>query len=98
MAVQFFGLGFNALQDVLRLLTAQHENDAFDRVVILLKAELAEARRMADGYISYVTHPDGHAFVGTDYDVANVICVAYQADAANVVKLSALRVKSATGV
>ena len=44
VAVEFLGLGFHALQNVLRLLAAQHEDDAFDRVIILLEAELAQSR------------------------------------------------------
>ena len=98
LVVQFFGLGLHSLQDVLRLLSAQHENDAFDGIVILLEAEFAEARRVADGYVSDIAHADGHAFVGADDDVADVIGVAHQADAANVIELSALGIETAAGI
>ncbi len=96
--VQFLGLGFHPFQDVLRLLAAQHEDDAFDGIVIFLEAEFAETRGVPDGDISDVAHSDGYALVGADHDVANVVGVAYQADAANVVELSALRIESAAGI
>ena len=98
LAVQFLGFCFNSFQDVLRLLPTQHENDAFDRIVIFLEAEFAQARRVPDGDISDIAHPDGHALVGADHDVANVIGVAHQPDAANVVELSALRIESAASI
>ena len=47
--VQLLGLGLDAFQHVLRLLAHAHQDDAFHRLVVLLKAELAEARRVADG-------------------------------------------------
>ena len=96
--VQFFGLGFDCLENVLRLLSAQHEDDAFDGVVIFLEAELAEAGRVADGDVADIADADGHALVGADYDVSDVVGVSYQADAANVVELSALRIEAAAGI
>ena len=98
LAVQFVRLCLNSFEDVLRLLPAQHENDAFNRIVIFLEAEFAEARSMTDGHISDITHPDGHALVGAHYDVANVICVPYQPYPANVVELSALRIETAASI
>src|SRR5580704_7131112 len=98
LVVQFFRLCLDSLEDVLGLLPAKHENDALDGIVILLEPEFAQAWRMPDGYVSYITHSDGHAFVGTNYDVSNVICVPDQPDAANVVELSSLRIKSAAGI
>ena len=89
-AVQLVRLCLNAFEDVLCLLTAQHENDALNRIVIFLEAKFAEARSVTDGHLADITHSDGHALVGADYDVANVICVPYQSYPANVVKLSTL--------
>ena len=63
LSVQFFGLCLHAFEDVLRLLAAQHENDAFDGIVILLKAELTEPRRMADGDLANVAYANGHALL-----------------------------------
>ena len=97
-AIQFFGLGLDSLQDILRLPAAEHENDALDRIVILLKAELTQAGRMADGDVANVAHPDGNAFVAADDDVADVVGIAHQPDAAHVVELSALRIESAAGI
>ena len=71
---------------------------ALDGVVILLEAELAEAGSVSDDYLAYVAHTDGDAFIGADDYVSDVLCVLYQADAANVVELSALRVEAAAGV
>jgi len=63
LVVQFFRLCLDSLEDVLGLLPAKHENDALDGIVILLEPEFAQAWRMPDGYVSYITHSDGHAFV-----------------------------------
>ena len=98
LTVQFFGLGLNSLQNVLRLLAAAHEDHAFDRVVILLKAELTEAGRVPDGDVANIAHPDGYAFVAADDDVPDVVGVADQADSADVVELSALGIESAAGI
>ena len=98
LPVQFLGLGLDALQNVLRLLAAQHENDAFDRVVIFLEAEFTQTRRVADRHIADVADPNRNAVVAADHDVADVVGIAHQADAAHVVELAALRIESAAGV
>ena len=41
LAIQFLCLGLHSFEYVLRLLAAQHEDDAFDCVVIFLKAEFS---------------------------------------------------------
>src|SRR5271157_1937448 len=98
LAVQFLRLCFNSLQNVLRLLPAQHENDALDDIVIFLEAEFAQAWRVPDGDISYITYSNGHALIGANHDVSYVICVPYQPDAANVVELSALRIEASASI
>src|SRR4029077_3247996 len=98
VAVQFLGFCFNVFQDVLRLFPAQHENDALNGIVILLEPEFSQPRRVPDGYVSYIPHPDGHALVGAHDDVSNVIGVAHQPDTANVVELSTLGIKAAAGI
>ncbi len=97
-AIEFVGLGLDRLEHVLRLLAAQHEDDAFDRVIVLLIAELAEARRVADLDRADVLHANGHAIIGADNNVTDVFGVAHQAEAAHVIELAALRVESAAGV
>src|ERR1035441_3508763 len=87
--VQLLRLCFHIFQDVLRLLPAQHENNALDRIIIFLKAELTEPWRMSDGDIPNIAHADRYAFVGPDNDVPDIIRVAHQPQAANVIKLSA---------
>ncbi len=98
MTIQFVGFGLDVFQNVLRLLSAQHQDDAFDGVIIFLKAEFAQARRVPDGDFANVAHPNGHAFIGADDDVSNVIGIAHQSDAANVIELSALRIETAAGI
>src|SRR3954454_7112505 len=39
VAIQFFGLRLDVLQNILRLLAAEHENDAFNRIITFLEAE-----------------------------------------------------------
>jgi hypothetical protein len=36
LSVQFIGFGFDAFQNALRLLASEHQNHAFNRIVILL--------------------------------------------------------------
>ena len=96
--VQFLGFCFHSFKDILGLLSAQHENDAFHGVVILLKTEFTQARSVSDGHVSHVPDSDGHAFVGADHDVSNVLGVSYQPDAANVIELPTLRIEAAPGI
>src|ERR1700722_1088506 len=96
--VEFFSLGLDSLEDVLGLLPTKHQYDAFDGVVIFLKAELSEARRVADGNVSDISYTDGHTFVRADNYVSDVVGVADQADTANVIKLSTLRIETAAGI
>ena len=98
LAVQFFRLGLDAFQDILRLLASQHQNDAFHGVIVVLEAELAQARSMADGDFADVPHPHRNPFVGADDDVGNVIRIPDQADAAHIVELSTLRIETAAGI
>ena len=53
---------------------------------------------MSNGDISNVTHSDGHTLVRADHNVSDVIGIAHQTDAANVIKLSTLRVEAAAGI
>ncbi len=46
--VELLGLCLDAFQHILRLLAAPHQDDAFDRIIVLLEAELAQARGVAD--------------------------------------------------
>src|ERR1051326_7407550 len=92
LAVQFFSLCFHSLEHVLRLFPTQHEDDAFDSIVVLLKPEFTEPGRMPNGYISHVLHTNGYAFVRADHNVSNVVGVAYQTDTSDVIELSSLRI------
>src|SRR5215469_3485702 len=75
-AVQLIGLRLDSFKNVLRLLAAQHENDAFDSVIVVLIAELAEARGVADLHRTDISYADGHAIIATDNNVANVVRIA----------------------
>src|SRR5271156_5610637 len=98
MFVQFFGLFFHTFQNVLRLLAAEHQDDAFDNIVILVKSELAEARSVADQEVAHIANVHRHAILRTDNYAAYVRFVSDQTESANVVKLLSLRIKSAPGV
>src|SRR5579859_5769493 len=98
LAVQFLSLCFHSLEHVLRLFPTQHEDDAFDGIVVLLKAEFTEPGRMPNGYISDILHTNGYAFVRAHHNVSNVVGVTYQPDSTNVVELSSLRIKTAAGI
>ena len=91
--VQFIGLGFHALEDVLRLLPAKHENDALNRIVVLLITEFAQPRRMADHDLANVLDSDRYAIVAADHDVPDIAGVAHQSNAAHVIKLATLGVE-----
>ena len=52
--VQFLGLRFHSFQNILRLLSAKHQDDAFHGIVILLKAEFAQPRRVADDDVANI--------------------------------------------
>ena len=91
-----------AFEDVLRLLAPAHQDDAFDRVVVLLllglETENTEARRVADDHAADVLDADGDAIQAGDNDFADVFRVFYEAEAPHVVELPALRVKAAARI
>ena len=89
---------FDALEDVLRLLAGEHEDDAFDPVVIVLETEFAQARRVADGDLADVADAHRHAVVVSHDDVADVFGLGHQPESAHVEELRALRIKTAAGV
>ena len=73
MLVQFFGFRLDALQHVLRLLAAQHHDDAFHGVIGLVESEFAQPRRVADGHFANVAHAHRHAILRADDHVADVL-------------------------
>ncbi len=50
LLIQFLGFGLHALEDVLRLLSAEHKNYAFDGIIIFLETKLAQTRCVAIGH------------------------------------------------
>ena len=98
VVVQFLGFRFHALQYILGLIAPQHHDDAFHRIIILVEAKLAQARRMPDRYVAHITHMHRHAVLRTDNHAANVRFVLDQSQPADVIKLPALRIKSAAGI
>src|SRR5271170_5723796 len=96
--VQLFRFRLDSFQYILGLLAAQHHDDAFDGVVILVESELTQARRVADGDFTHIAHAHRHAILRADDHAADVLHVLDQTQAAHVIKLAALRIKSAAGV
>ena len=96
--VQFFRHLLDALEDHLRLLANAHQNHAFHGLILVHVAKLAEPRRVADLHVGQIFHVDRDAaFLGYD-DVADILQLAHQAEAANVVKLPALRIETTARV
>src|ERR1035438_5393353 len=86
LLVEFLGLSFDALENVLRLLSTQHENDAFHRIVVVLETEFAQPWRMADHDVANIFYANRRAVVAAEDDVANVVGVADQSNAAHVIR------------
>ncbi len=89
---------FDLLENHLRLLADAHQDDAFDRVVLLHVAELTEPRRRPDCDVADVVDRHGNAAARRDHDVADVLERLHEAEAADVVELPALRIEAAAGV
>ena len=96
--VQRLGHLLDLLQHQLGLLSDAHEDDAFDGVGLTHEAELSEAGGVVDGRHRDILHVHRDAVVGRHDDVADVVEVPDEAEASNVVELSALRVEPATRV
>src|ERR1700733_507448 len=98
MLVQFFGFFFHAFQDVLRLVAAEHHDDAFDRVIVLVESELPESRRVADHNVAHISNVHRHAILRADNHSADIRFIPDQSEPANVVKLLPLRIEAAARV
>ena len=99
MFVQFLGFFFHTLQERLGLLAAEHHDDAFDCVIVLVESELAQTRSVSDDNVANIAHVNRHAVLRT-----NNLRYRYpssspdQPEPANVVKLPALGIESAAGI
>src|SRR5262249_23436163 len=75
--VDFFGLSLDAFQNVLRLLAAAHQNDAFYGVIVVfglvLEAEDAQARRVADFDVADVLDAHRGPVVAGHDDLADIV-------------------------
>src|SRR5260370_6679129 len=100
--VDFLGLPLHSFENVLGLLAAAHQNDAFDGIVIVcglvLKAENAETGRVTDFHVADVVDADRSAVITGDYDFANIVGGFYESETAHIIKLAALRIKTAAGI
>ena len=96
--VELLGLRLDALQHVLRLLAGAKHDDAFDGVVLLADAELAEPRRDAERDLADVLDQRRNAVVDGDDDVADVVERSHPADPADVIELPALGVEAAAAI
>ena len=77
------------LERVRRLAAVAHEDDPLDDVRLVVVTDHAEARRVPDLDGADVAHADGDPLLLGDDDVLDVVDVAYEADAADVVRLLA---------
>ena len=77
-AFSSLGLLFHSLQHVLRLLAAEHQNDAFHRVIRLIETEFAQSRRVTDRHVPDIADAHRHAIVVADDDVANILGLDHQ--------------------
>ena len=86
----------------MSLLATAHQDNAFDRVVVVLllglETENAEARGVADFDTANILDADGNTIQAGNDNFANVFRSLDEAEAADVIKLAALRVEAATGV
>ena len=81
----------DALQRLRRLAAVAHEHGALDDVVVVVVADDAEARRVADLDGRDVAHADRNAGARGDDDGLDVVHVLEEADAADRVRLLAER-------
>ena len=98
MLVQFLGHGLDALQDDLRLLANAHQDYAFDGFWLSHVAKLSKSRRVPYAHFGQILHVDRDAALRCHHDVADLLYFTHQSEAANVVKLTALRVEPAARI
>ena len=96
--VQLLGHLLDLLQHHLGLLAHAHQDDAFDRIVLVHESELAQPRRVPDLDFADVADVSRDAVVGRDHNVRDVFRRLHQSQTANVIELPALRIESAAGV
>src|SRR5258708_7447248 len=100
--VDFLGLSLHTFENDVGLLAAAHEYDAFDGIVIvfglILKTENAEARGVADFHVADVADADRRAVIARDPDFADIVGGFYQPQTPHIIKLAALRIKTAAGI
>ena len=92
------GFCFHSLEHSLRLFAAAHHDDALDGIILLVEAEFAQAWSATDGDLADVADTHRHPILRAHDYVADVARIAHQAQAANVIKLAALRIESAAGI
>src|SRR5579859_2603323 len=100
--VKFTGLFLHRFEHILCLLATAHQDHTFYCVVIIscvgLVSECSQPWRMSNGDVSDIPDADRRSLVAGNNDVADIIAVLHQAEAADVVKLPALRVKTSASV
>ncbi len=98
LAVELDRLRLDPLQHVLGLGAGQRQHHAFDSIVLVHVAELAEARRDADLHGADVLHQDRRAVMHRQHHVADVLHRLQSAQPAHIEELPALRVEAAAGI
>ena len=84
------------------MFAAAHEDDAFNRIVVIfcfvLKAKDAETRSVADFDVADVLDANGRAVIAGNDDFADVVGGFDEAEAAHIIKLAALGIKTAASI
>src|ERR1700688_1981561 len=96
--VQFLCFFLHPGEDVLGLFVSAQKNDAFNGVVIFLKAENTKTRCVAYFDSSNVFHANRNAIGAAHNNFSDILGGLKQPDLAYVIKLAALGVKAATSI
>src|SRR5690349_13097850 len=80
----------DALEHRLRLLAGAHQNDALDRVILIVITELSQPRRVSNDDVADVVHEDWRAVLDGEDDIPDVIERDDAAESAHIEELPTL--------
>ncbi len=96
--VEFLRLRLDPLEHVLCLLAGAQQDDAFDRVILLADAELAQPRRDADDDMADILDQHRRALVHRQHDIADILDGRQPPEPADIIELPALRIETAAAI
>ena len=96
--IEFAGLGFDALQDILSLLAGAEHDDAFDGIVLLADPKLTKPRSDSQFDVPDILDVPRDAIVQQYCDVADVLQRRKAPEAADVIELTAFGIESTARV